>query len=75
MHIIIDKIIRFYQYCISPFIGPCCRYYPTCSEYTREAVRLHGSMKGVVMGAARICRCHPLHAGGYDPVPEKPAAN
>jgi hypothetical protein len=75
MHIIIDKIIRFYQYCISPFIGPCCRYYPTCSEYTLEAVRLHGSMKGVVMGAARICRCHPLHPGGYDPVPEKHATN
>ncbi len=62
-------LIRFYQYAISPLMGRSCRYYPTCSEYTAEAIQKHGALKGGWLGAKRICRCHPWHPGGYDPVP------
>lgn len=62
-------LIRFYQYAISPLMGRSCRYYPTCSEYTAEAIKKHGALKGGWMGTKRICRCHPWHPGGYDPVP------
>lgn len=62
-------LIRVYQYAISPLMGRSCRYVPTCSEYTVEAVRKHGAIKGGWLGAKRICRCHPWHPGGYDPVP------
>jgi putative membrane protein insertion efficiency factor len=66
---ILVSLIRFYQYAISPFLGRRCRYMPTCSEYTAEAVEKHGAIKGGWLGAKRLCRCHPWHAGGYDPVP------
>ncbi len=69
MRLILDYMIRAYQYCISPLLGPSCRFYPSCSEYAREAIQKHGAMRGVLLGAGRICRCHPWHAGGYDPVP------
>jgi uncharacterized protein len=61
-------LVRLYQISISPCLGHCCRYYPTCSEYTIEAVRRYGPFKGVFLGVMRILRCHPLHTGGYDPV-------
>lgn len=62
-------IIRLYQTCLSPFFfAPCCRFYPSCSEYALEAIKTHGPVKGSFMGAKRILRCHPLHPGGYDPV-------
>ena len=63
--------IRFYQYAISPFMAPHCRYYPTCSEYTVQAISQHGALRGSWMGLRRILRCHPWAEGGYDPVPEK----
>lgn len=62
-------LIRVYQYALSPLMGRSCRYAPTCSEYTVEAIRKYGAIKGGWLGAKRIGRCHPWHPGGYDPVP------
>ena len=66
--------IRFYQLTLSAVLGRQCRYLPTCSDYADEAIRRHGLWAGGWMGAARLCRCHPLGASGYDPVPEVPEA-
>ena len=62
-------LIRVYQYAISPFLGRSCRFVPSCSEYTVEAVQKHGAIKGGWLGIKRVGRCHPWHPGGYDPVP------
>lgn len=62
-------IIRGYQRYISPLLGSNCRFYPTCSHYTYEAIAKYGVRKGGWMGLRRIGRCHPFNAGGYDPVP------
>lgn len=62
-------VIRGYQKAISPLLGSNCRYYPSCSHYTYEAIELHGTLRGSWMGVRRISRCHPWHEGGYDPVP------
>ncbi|MEX0939435.1 MAG: membrane protein insertion efficiency factor YidD [Pirellulales bacterium] len=59
--------VRCYQVTLSPFIGNQCRYYPTCSSYFIQAVRKYGAASGALRGIWRICRCHPFHAGGYDP--------
>lgn len=62
--------VRAYQKWISPLFPPSCRYYPTCSQYTLEALRQHGAIKGVLMGGARILRCNPWSRGGVDKVPD-----
>ncbi|PIS02014.1 MAG: membrane protein insertion efficiency factor YidD [Chlamydiae bacterium CG10_big_fil_rev_8_21_14_0_10_42_34] len=69
MKILVIFLIRFYQAAISPFVGHCCRFHPTCSEYGVEAVKKHGAFKGSILTVRRICKCHPLHKGGSDPVP------
>lgn len=61
-------LIVCYQRFLSPLKAPACRFYPSCSAYTLEAVVKYGAARGLLMGAWRILRCHPLHPGGYDPV-------
>jgi len=60
--------IRAYQLVISPLLPPACRFTPTCSEYTLEAVKKYGALHGLYLGMRRLLRCHPFHRGGYDPV-------
>jgi putative membrane protein insertion efficiency factor len=59
--------VRLYQVTLSPLVGWNCRFQPTCSHYMIEAVRKYGFLRGAWRGVCRIARCHPLHAGGYDP--------
>ena len=62
-------MIALYQYLLSPWLGNQCRFYPTCSHYAAEAIQRHGALKGCWLAIRRIGRCHPWHAGGFDPVP------
>jgi uncharacterized protein len=66
-------LIRGYQRLISPLLGPRCRFYPSCSQYAVDALRLHGAARGGALALRRLLRCHPLNPGGYDPVPGAPA--
>ena len=61
--------IRLYQSIISPGRVPCCRFTPSCSEFTYQAVEKYGVMRGIQLGVGRLLRCHPFNPGGYDPVP------
>jgi putative membrane protein insertion efficiency factor len=62
-------LIRFYQVMISPWTLPSCRYQPTCSHYAKEAIEVHGALRGSWLGLRRLLRCHPWGGWGYDPVP------
>ena len=68
MQRVVIAILKGYKLCISPLLPSACRFYPTCSEYMMNAVARHGVLKGVWLGLKRLGRCHPFHAGGYDPV-------
>ncbi|MDP4180186.1 MAG: membrane protein insertion efficiency factor YidD [Bacillota bacterium] len=61
-------LIKFYQKNISPLKKPCCRFYPTCSQYAIESIIKHGVFLGLYMSVKRLMKCHPFHPGGYDPV-------
>ena len=64
-------LIKAYQYGIRPMLGQRCRFFPSCSEYTAVAIGEYGVIRGASMGALRLAKCNPWHAGGYDPVPAK----
>ena len=64
-------LIRFYQVAISPHLGRNCRFVPTCSQYAYIAITRFGAIKGTYLTMRRLLKCHPFHAGGFDPVPEK----
>jgi putative membrane protein insertion efficiency factor len=70
MRSLLLTLIRLYQRWVSPLLGPSCRFYPSCSCYAHEAIARHGALRGVGLTIWRLLRCHPWHAGGYDPVPD-----
>lgn len=63
-------LVRLYQRLVSPLLPPSCRFYPSCSAYAVAALERHGALRGTWLTARRLARCHPLHPGGVDPVPE-----
>jgi len=69
MNRILLAVVRAYRYALSPMLGLHCRFHPSCSAYAAEAIERHGASRGVWLALKRIARCHPWHAGGYDPVP------
>lgn len=70
MRRVLQALIRGYQLLVSPWLGPRCRFYPSCSHYAAEALERHGAWRGCGLAVARVLRCHPWHPGGYDPVPD-----
>lgn len=68
---VLIALVRVYQVVISPLIGPRCRFYPSCSNYAIEAMRVHGALRGSGLAAWRVLRCNPLSNGGLDPVPPR----
>jgi putative membrane protein insertion efficiency factor len=75
MNKLLVMLLRAYQLAISPFLGQNCRFYPTCSNYAIEAVRVHGAARGSLLAARRVCKCHPWNEGGVDLVPPAPDKN
>jgi len=69
MKLFLLLLLRAYQYTLRPLLGANCRFYPSCSDYSRDAIERYGALKGSCLAARRIARCHPYHAGGYDPLP------
>ncbi|MEM7175212.1 MAG: membrane protein insertion efficiency factor YidD [Chlamydiota bacterium] len=69
MKYLLIALIYAYRFTISPLFGSCCRFYPSCSTYSLEAIKKHGAIKGTYLMIKRIVKCHPYHPGGVDPVP------
>lgn len=69
MQTVLIALLRFYKVAVSPLLGDRCRFYPSCSDYAREAIQYHGAARGTYLAARRLCRCHPFSAGGIDLVP------
>lgn len=69
MRRILIGLIKSYKLVISPHLGQCCRFHPSCSCYAQEAIERHGALRGSLLGARRVLRCHPFQSGGIDPVP------
>jgi len=69
MKTLLIAAVRAYQYALRPMMGANCRFYPSCSDYAREAIERHGALNGSWLATRRLCRCHPYHPGGFDPVP------
>jgi len=67
-------LIDGYRYVLSPMLGTNCRFHPSCSCYAREALRTHGTLKGLQLSVRRIAHCHPWNPGGFDPVPTLPSS-
>ncbi|NGX61955.1 MAG: putative membrane protein insertion efficiency factor [Chlamydiae bacterium] len=70
MKTLLKGFLRLYQLTISPFLGPCCRFYPSCSEYAHEALETHGTIRGTWLTLKRLAKCGPWHPGGVDLVPD-----
>jgi len=70
MQTLVLYFIKAYRFVLSPFLGQACRFQPSCSRYTEDAIKAHGVIKGGALGVKRICRCHPWNEGGFDPVPD-----
>ena len=64
-------MIRAYQVVVSPWLGPRCRFHPSCSQYALDALDAHGTLRGTWLAIKRLARCHPFTPGGYDPVPPR----
>ena len=71
---LLTALIWIYQATVSPLLGGSCRFHPSCSNYCAEAIATHGPARGLRLGVSRLLKCHPFHAGGLDPVPERKAA-
>ena len=69
MKTIFLALIHAYQYTLRPMLGSNCRFYPSCSDYAREAIERHGALAGLWLAVKRVSKCHPYHPGGFDPVP------
>jgi len=67
--VLLLALLRAYQYAIRPLLGANCRFYPSCSDYAKEAIERHGAARGAWFAVRRVGRCHPYHSGGFDPVP------
>lgn len=63
------RLLELYRYFVSPLLGSCCRFHPSCSSYAIQALEQYGAGRGTLLALGRIARCHPWHAGGFDPVP------
>jgi putative membrane protein insertion efficiency factor len=62
-------LLRGYQYSMRPLLGANCRFYPSCSDYAKDAIERHGALRGLWLSIRRVAKCHPYHPGGFDPVP------